>query len=395
MPILLVIAVILIGVPAVGACLYLLSLTLLSASLPPAPRSTRRLRFDVIVAAHDEAAVLARVLASLARLDWPRERYRVLVVADNCTDVTAILARSLGADVLERHDEQKRGKGYALALAFQSSRERGFADAVVVVDADAEASPNLLEAIASRLERGAGAVQVRYGVSNVSASWRTRLLSIAKGCFHVVRSRARARLRLSCGIRGNGWAVTHRVLEAVPYAAFSLTEDLEYGIDLGLAGVPVQFADEASCNAEMVSRGPAAGTQRERWERGRFELIRSRTLPLLRTAVRRRDAVCLDLAMDLLVLPLSYVVLNVLLLTAITVGAMAVTPMAAAALAVSVFCWLSLASYVLRGWQLSGVGLIGLLDLARTPFFIAWKLLVMLRRPNALQWIRTKRENTP
>ncbi len=380
------------AVPAVGACLYLLLTTLLSAELPPPPPSTRGMYFDVIVPAHDEVAVLSRVLATLATLDWPKDRYQIIVVADNCTDGTAELAHSLGASVLERSDPQRRGKGYALDFAFRASRAREIADAVVVIDADAEVTPNLLEAIAARMEHGAQAVQVHYGVSNASASWRTRLLCIAKASFHIVRSRARERLGLSCGIRGNGWAVTHRLLAAVPYRAFSLTEDLEYGIELGLAGYRVQYAEEAASNAEMVTGEADARKQRQRWERGRFALTLSRTVPLLRAAVHRRSRVCLDLAFDLLVLPLSYVVLNVGLLTVLALCAQlwdeSYRPWIWAALA----CWAVIVSYILRGWQLSGVGAQGLLDLARAPLFLLWKIFVMLRRRESNEWIRTKRE---
>src|SRR4029077_15010006 len=148
------------------------------------------------------------------------DRFRVLVVADNCSDATAALARAAGAQVLERNDPEHRGKGYALAYAFAASRAHGRADAVVVVDADSEASTNLLEASAARIEAGAEVVQAHYGVLNARASWRTRLMSIAMTSFHRVRSRARERLGLSCGIRGNGWCITHRLLRHVPYGAF-------------------------------------------------------------------------------------------------------------------------------------------------------------------------------
>jgi cellulose synthase/poly-beta-1,6-N-acetylglucosamine synthase-like glycosyltransferase len=315
-----------------------------------------------------------------------------VVVADNCTDRTADLARSYGVLVMERRDPEQRGKGYALNFAFQASRARGFANAVVVVDADAEVSANLLQAIAARMERGAHAVQVHYGVSNPLASWRTRLLSIAKASFHLVRSRARERLALSCGIRGNGWAVTHALLEAVPYRAFSLTEDLEYGIELGLAGHRVHYADEASSNAEMVSGERAARKQRQRWERGRFELIRTRTGPLLLAAVRRGSRVSLDLALDLLVLPLSYVILNVVLLTGIALGLSLAHPAYRPWLWASAACWASLVFYILRGWQLSGVGARGLLDLARAPLYLVWKVLIMLKRGERTEWTRTRRE---
>jgi cellulose synthase/poly-beta-1,6-N-acetylglucosamine synthase-like glycosyltransferase len=224
------------------------------------------------------------------------------------------------------------------------------------------------------------------------ASWRTRLITIAKGAVHVVRSRARERLGVSCGIRGTGWCVTHELLKAVPYRAYSLTEDLEYGIDLGLAGVRVAYADEADCNAEMVSNEQSARTQRQRWESGRFQLMRTKTGPLLRAMLRRRSALCLDLACDLLVLPISYVALNIFALMVLAAVAAAWFPSMAVWLWVGAACAASLVCYVLRGWQLSGIGLIGLLDLARAPGFLLWKLRLLLRRRKSNEWQRTDRE---
>jgi len=381
------------ALPATAASGYLLLLTLLSRTPPVALRSSRRLRFDVIVPAHNEAAVIEGVVSSLRKLDWPADGFRVLVVADNCTDSTAALARAAGADVLERQDAERRGKGHALDAAFQASRAHGWAYAVVVVDADTEVSANLLEAFAARIENGAKAIQAHYDVLNPQASWRTRLMAIAMASFHRVRSRARERLRLSCGIRGNGWCVTHRLLRHVPYRAFSLTEDIEYGIELGLAGYRVHYADEAHVAGMMVSGEKAARTQRQRWEHGRLQLVRSKTLPLLRAAMGSGGAVCLDLALDLLVLPLSYVAVNVALL--IVLASIALLWGASMGwLYVGLGCGISLLLYVLRGWQLSGVGPRGLLDLARTPSFVLWKALLMLRSRASAQWIRTKRERS-
>lgn len=383
-----------IALPALLSVAYLFSLTLLSGR-PAVPRSeSRRLRFDVIVPAHNEASVIARTVTNLRRIDWPPGSYRIVVCADNCTDSTADEARAAGAVVVERRDPDHRGKGYALQLVFRQSRADGFADAVVVVDADAEVSANILAAISARLEQGIDAVQVHYGVLNPMASWRTRLITIAKGSFHIVRSRARERLRLSCGIRGTGWCVTHRLLEKVPYQAFSLTEDVEYGIELGLAGHRVAYADEAHCDAVMVTSDAIAAPQRARWERGRFQLIRTRTLPLLRTAIRRHSGLCLDLALDLLVLPISYVALNVALLVIVaTPMALWIPGISSLWLWVGAACAAALTAYVLRGWQLSGIGLRGVSDIARTPEFLLWKVRLMLRRRRPNQWERTEREH--
>jgi len=382
------------ALPATAVSLYLLILTLLSHAPPVALRSSRRLRFDVIVPAHNEAAVIDNVVASLHKLDWPADGFRVLVIADNCTDSTAVLARAAGAEVLERHDTERRGKGYALAFAFQASQAHGWAYAVVVVDADTEVSPNLLEAFAARIENGAAVIQAHYRVLNSQASWRTRLMAIAMASFHRVRSRARERLRLSCGLRGNGWCITHRLLRQAPYRAFSLTEDIEYGIDLGLAGYRVHYADEANVAATMVSGEQAARTQRQRWEAGRLQLIRSKTPALLRAARGPDGGVCLDLALDLLVLPLSYAAINVAVLIVLASVALLWEPSMEIWLWLGLGCGASLLLYVLRGWQLSRVGVRGLVDLLRAPLFVLWKVLLMLRAHKSAEWVRTKREQS-
>jgi cellulose synthase/poly-beta-1,6-N-acetylglucosamine synthase-like glycosyltransferase len=379
------------GLTATVPCLYLLLLTVLSARLPRPKASTRTLRFDVIVPAHDEAAGITRTIENLLQLDWPRELFRVLVIADNCTDETAAVARAAGADVLVRTDPEKRGKGYALAFAFEASRVSGRAAAVAVVDADSEASANLLEAFSARLEGGATAVQAHYGVLNAFASWRTRLMAIALGSFHQLRSRGRERLHASCGIRGNGWCATHALLARVPYRAFSLTEDIEFGIELGLAGCRVAYTEEAHVDGEMVTSAAAAKSQRQRWEGGRLKLIAAKLAPLGRAALLHGDGVCLDLALDLLVLPLSYLVLNVLAFGVVAAAA-------GHADARNPSLWLAAADaailvlYVLRGWHLSHVGARGLLDLARAPGFILWKLLLMVSGRKVQQWVRTHRE---
>ena len=377
-----------------GACLYLLVLTCLSGRGAAARLPTRTPFFDVIVPAHNEAAGIQRTISNLRQLDWPARRFRVVVIADNCTDDTARVAREAGAVVVERRDPENRGKGYALAHVFRWSRAKGMADAVVVVDADSEASANLLQSFAARLELGSHAVQAHYGVLNEEASWRTRLMAIALGSIHRLRSRARERLGLSCGIRGNGWCVTHALLDKIPYEAYGLTEDVEFGIELGLAGYRVAYCDAAHVDGEMVSTESAARSQRQRWEGGRLRLIRDKVPALLRRAVTGPSRVCLDLALDLLILPLSYIVLSAAALFAVAVALslMSASPSNLALLgAASVDC-AALAAYVCRGWALSGIGMRGFWDLLRVPGFILWKLLLLVSGPKTTTWIRTRRE---
>src|SRR6185436_19502285 len=146
------------------------------------------------------------------------DKRRVVVVADNCTDKTAELAREAGAVVLERQSDTHKGKGYALQYAF----ERLEGDAVVVVDADTKVTSNLLQAFAARLNAGAQACQAYYGVDNVSASWRTTLMAVAFAMFHRVRGRGRENLKLSCGLKGNGMCFSKALLAKVPHDAYNI-----------------------------------------------------------------------------------------------------------------------------------------------------------------------------
>jgi cellulose synthase/poly-beta-1,6-N-acetylglucosamine synthase-like glycosyltransferase len=375
-------------------CLYLLVLTCASGRGGAPRRPARTLFFDVIVPAHNEATGIQQTISSLQKLEWPADRFRVVVIADNCTDETARVASKAGATVIERHDPLNRGKGYALAHAFRWSRTDGKADAVVVVDADSKASGNLLDAFAARIERGSHALQAHYGVLNARASWRTRLMAIALGSIHKLRSRARERLGLSCGIRGNGWCVTHPLLDQIPYQAYSLTEDVEFGADLGLAGHRVAYCDEADVNGEMVTTEGAARSQRQRWESGRLRLIRSKVPVLLRRAVTGPSLVCLDLALDLLVLPLSYIVLSAAALLALVIALWLTnrSQFNLTLLGVGIFDCAAVAAYVCRGWGLSGIGMQGFWDLLRVPGFILWKLRLLVAGPKTEAWIRTKRE---
>jgi 1,2-diacylglycerol 3-beta-glucosyltransferase len=369
---------------------YLLCLTLLSRELPRPSYGQPRIRFAIVVPAHNEQEGIASTVENLLAIEYPKELFSVVVVADNCSDETATRAERSGARVFVRHDEKLRGKGYALAHAFE--RLASEVDAIVVVDADTVVSPNLLSAFAARIEAGAMAVQADYAVRNPNAAWRTRLMAVAFGAFHVLRSLARERLELSAGLRGNGMCFTSRLLEEVPHDAYSIVEDVEYGIKVGEAGYRVHYAAEAHVYGEMVSSAAASSSQRRRWEGGRAALAGSRGLPLIAEAIARRSLVLLDLAFDVLVPPLGTLVIwNVAGLTyAVVVRFVFGQPVSSA-------IWIAnlgaIGIYVLRGWSLSGTGVRGLVDLGAAPFYVVWKMLLRVRQSDKPgTWVRTARE---
>jgi cellulose synthase/poly-beta-1,6-N-acetylglucosamine synthase-like glycosyltransferase len=382
------------SLPWLACALYLGSLALLSRSLGAVASSPPRTKFDVVVPAHDEERGIAATVASLKAVDYPAEMRRIVVVADNCSDATAARAGEAGAVVIERKDEVKRGKGYALAEAFARSLADRSVDAVVVVDADTHVAPNLLRAFDARFQGGATAVQADYCVANRRASWRTRLMHIGFTLFHDVRSRARERMGASAGLRGNGMAFATSLLREVPHEAFTIVEDVEYGIRIGLAGHRVHYAGEAEVFGEMPATGAASRSQRQRWEMGRWLLVRRHAAHLLAEAWRRRSLVLGDLAADLLVPPLSYLVLAVVAGSAAAAG-MFVTGLAPWwALLPWGLAVLALAAYVIRGVWLARVGPRVFLDVFCVPFYMVWKIAVSMRRAPARkgEWVRTTRE---
>jgi 1,2-diacylglycerol 3-beta-glucosyltransferase len=383
----------LLAVPALLAAGYLAALTVLSRR-QSAPAGTTTTRFDVIVPAHNEASGIGATVRSLLSMRYPHDRFRVLVIADNCTDATAAHARAAGATVLERTHATERGKGYALAFGYASSLKTGLADAVVVVDADTSVSPNLLEAFSARFDRGAEAAQAEYGVRNANASWRTRLMVIALTMFHTVRSLGRERLSLSCGLRGNGMAFSAGLLRRVPPNAFSIVEDVEYGIALGLAGVRVVYVPDAQVHGDMPESAAASETQRERWEGGRWALVKAHVPTLVAAARAGGGRVPLDLAADLLVPPLTTLGLMLVAGLGLAVvlfwrgvaGGMGVIPWLAALLGVG--------AYVVRGAVLSGTGPRAVLDLMWAPVFAIWKITLMLKpKQRTGEWVRTARSD--
>jgi len=344
------------------------------------------LRLAVIVPAHNEWAHIGRCVRSI--LASEPESVEVLVVAHNCSDNTALEAEHSGARVLKLNDPSQSGKGCALHYGFSRAQAEGF-DAVLVIDADSLVSSNLLQAVRRRFILGAKVLQCRYEVHNADANQRTRLMSLAFVAFNVVRPRGRARLGLSAGIFGNGFALHRDVMEKVPFGAHSVVEDLEYHLSLVRAGIRVEFLNSASVLGEMPVGDGGAATQRSRWEGGRLRMAKRWSLSLLGDVLRGRIWLVEPL-LDLVGLPLALEVL--LLLVALCLPVVWLRIYAVAGFAVIGLHLLAAATY---GPGLSASAGI----LLAVPGYIVWKLRMLphiwkASRSDA-SWIRTHRDAPP
>ncbi|HSM21181.1 MAG TPA: glycosyltransferase family 2 protein, partial [Rubrivivax sp.] len=318
-------------------------------------------RLVIVVPAHNESLGLLRTLRSLQREVASDTRTRIVVVADNCSDNTADVARSAGVEVLERHDDARRGKGHALRYAFDTLND---ADGFIVIDADTDVEPAFLCAMRAALAGGADALQCRYGVRDALAHRRATLADVALGAWNVLRPRGRATLGLSAGILGNGFALSRRALQAVPYSADSIVEDVEYHHLLVRAGLRVQWVDGAQVRGDMPAARSAAAQQRARWEGGRLRLLASQG-PTLAARVLAGQWRLADPLLDLLLWPLAWH--TSLLLLALALGAAPVQIAAGAGLAV-VALHVALALWLMPARREHFRALLG------APAYVAWKL---------------------
>jgi cellulose synthase/poly-beta-1,6-N-acetylglucosamine synthase-like glycosyltransferase len=378
---------------------YLTALSVLALFVRPKREfpAARKRRFALVVPAHNEELSIARTLASLLAIDYPKELFTVIVVADNCTDATASLARSAGANVRERTDTTLRGKGYALRWCFdQILRETPPYDAVVVIDADSIASANFLTVMNHYLERGAGAIQCSDMVAPLPGAWSSEVTRLGFTLYNHVRPLARSLFGFSAGLRGNGMCFSAATLRDHPWNTYSLNEDLEYGLVLLLRGVPVVFAPEALVLATMPATAANAESQRSRWERGRFPVIRRYTWPLVALSARTLSLRPLDALIELIIPPFVNLIAAILALTLLT-AVLSVTGYSGAfsfLVAWEILLVLGVA-HVLIGLVAAGADR----DLYRTllaiPRYAVWKLLLytkFVRRRPSTEWVRTTRE---
>lgn len=309
-----------VGSVATGHLLVLLVPAALARKRHPTAPSSR-ITFAVVIPAHNEESQIGRTLTSVRACSYPSVLRRVVVVADNCTDRTADVARSAGAEVWERRDADRRGKGYALDWAFSRLLDDPRTDAVCVIDADCEVSPNLLSALAARLMEGAEAVQSAYLISNPDESPAAALRWAGFGLFNFVRPLGRHRLGLSCGLLGSGMAFSRELLLRSPWSAFSYAEDREQHMRWVLDGVRVEFAAEARVASHAPNAAAAGKTQAARWDSGRGNLARRLTPKLLARWLGTGDSAALDAALEPLLPPQSVLLginLSALLMARVT-----------------------------------------------------------------------------
>lgn len=257
-------------------------------------------RFALVIAAHNEELVIGHVIDSLKNQNYPDSMYDIFVVADNCNDKTAQLAKSHGALVYERFDNEKRGKGHALEWIFAQLYEMSDRyDAIGVFDADNVISSNFLREMNKLLSKGHKVVQGYIDSKNPFDSWITCSYSIAFWLANRIFQLPRFYLGLSCGLCGTGFCVDISVLKQIGWGATCLTEDLEFTMKLTLNDMKVAWAHEAIVYDEKPLTLKQSWKQRKRWMQGHADCAARFLGPLFRKAFREGDLASFDCAIYL------------------------------------------------------------------------------------------------
>ncbi len=345
----------------------------------------------IIVPAHNEADGIARTLGALIA-ELPSGA-RILVVADNCDDETASIARMAGVDVIEREDSARRGKGFALSFARDHLLAAPPA-CVVVIDADCLPSPGSIGKLRDAVAAWNAPVQAR---SVLEAGERpVPMVQISNFAYLIktyVRQRGAALIGGPALLGGTGMALPWSIFAAAPLASGDLVEDLSLGVFAVRSGHAPRFVESARVTSHAAAQS-STFTQRTRWEHGFIASMRRYALPLILSGLRRLRWPEIWLGLHLCVPPLALlaaigaVVLAVAAIGGWLAGVLAPAIVLAAVMSAS-------AVGILIAWAAYGRGVLAAGALVRLPFYVLWKLPIyfkLIRKPET-SWIRTSRRH--
>ena len=276
-------------------------------------------KFMAIIPAHNEEAVVGNLVESLKNQDYPKDLYDIYVIADNCTDNTAQVAREKGAIVYERFDSEKKTKGYALQWFLQQKiQENAPYDAFFVFDADNIVDKGFIKAMNKKLCQGEDVVQGYRDIKNPTDSWVTAGYAIFYWTMHRFYHLARYNLGLSPLLNGTGFMVKFDVIKPNGWDTQTLTEDIEFSLKRIIKGRKLGWATDAIVYDEQPVGFRQSWSQRTRWSVGHIQCIQQYTKELARGVKEHKTLMNFDGLLYILgSIPMFIIAIVVLLLNAI------------------------------------------------------------------------------
>lgn len=251
--------------------------------------------FAIIVAAHNEEQVIGQLIENLHMLKYPDYLYDIFVVADNCQDKTAEIAKNAGAIVYKRFNDVEKGKGFAMEWMFNKlfAMEKQY-DAVVIFDADNLVHPSFLTEMNSRLCKGERLIQGYLDSKNPNDTWVSGVFSISFWIVNHVWHLAKYNIGLSSVLGGTGMCISTDILRKHGWGATCLTEDMEFTMKALLEGIPTTWAHDAIVYDEKPLTFKQSWNQRQRWAQGHFDVASRYIGKLLKEGIRQHNIVMLD-----------------------------------------------------------------------------------------------------
>ena len=347
-------------------------------------------KIAVLIPAHNEALTIERTLASV--LPQIGSGDRIVVVADNCTDNTANLARKFDIIVLERNDPTKLGKGYALDYGIQFLKSDA-PSTVVLIDADCMVHPNTIQQLAASALDSGKPVQATYLQDRPAESnSKDTISALAILVKNFVRLQGLKNLQFPCLLYGTGMAFPWSVIVTTSLANGNIVEDMQLAIDLAIAGYSPLYCPSARVTGILPQEEQASKTQRTRWEHGHLQTLLTQVPRLLGAAIAQKRADLLILALDLGVPPLSLLVTvwGTVSATALLFGFFSGLWLPSLVLAIA---GLLILISIVGSWFKFGRETIPGSILLKIPLYILWKIPLYFAFAIAPQkeWIKTKR----
>lgn len=295
---------------AIGIYMFINFLRAPRRSPKPTFTATPTTRFAVVIPARNESGIISHTVHSLKALQYPSEKRDILVIADNCSDNTAVLAKAAGAQVFVRNDISKISKAHALKWLFEQDdfKNRRY-DAVCILDADAVLAPDFLNAMDAELAKGYEIVQGRCGSTNpydTAVSGFMAVLSSFQNRFWYLPQANRNKSTLYIG---PGVCITMSRIEKTGWNITTLVEDAEFSIQSVLKGGFVRYCDHARYEVEQVTTCGQLWKQQRRWRSGQLACLRIYLKPILKSVFKdhNKNAVSLLILVLIPVLCLSAV----------------------------------------------------------------------------------------
>jgi cellulose synthase/poly-beta-1,6-N-acetylglucosamine synthase-like glycosyltransferase len=374
-----------VAIPITMLCLEIVA-GVLRSQVPARPVGESRCRVGVLVPARNENAAIAPTLEDIKLQLLPGDR--LLVVADNCVDDTAAVARASGAEVVERHDSQRIGKGYAVDWGLRHL-EKDPPDVVVIVDADCRLADGAIGKLTSVCASTGRPVQALYLMtaphgSNVSQ----QIAEFAWLVKNWVRPLGLAALGQPCQLMGTGMAFPWDIIRGAETACGSMVEDLKLGLELTSARHPPLFYPSAFVSSRFPVSVQGAKIQRQRWEHGHIDMILKSVPRLIWVALAQRNLGLFVLTLDLLVPPLS--LLGIFVISMLAISGLAVCfGLSSVALIICVANLLAFFFAAVLGWLMFGRDVLSGGAILSIPAYVAGKLRIyyqILSDRKTAQW---------